>query len=88
MTSLTSDPYPKPGSNLKARLLVPFEKALKEFEELDDKTKNDKTDHIKITRLRYYESFFKRLTENGELDLGKFSSFRNGTVSQRQYQNL
>ena len=40
---ITPDPYPKPGPNLKHRLMIPFEKILKQFEELPEAIKNNHT---------------------------------------------
>ena len=39
----TPDPYPKPGPNMKQRLMIPFEKILKQFEELPETIKNNHT---------------------------------------------
>jgi len=37
------NPYPKPGPNMKQRLMIPFEKILKQFEELPETIKNNHT---------------------------------------------
>ena len=39
----TPDPYPKPGPNMKNRLMIPFERILKQFEELPEPIKNNHT---------------------------------------------
>jgi len=70
----TPDPYPKPGPNMKNRLMIPFERILKQFEELPEPIKNNHTDHIHIAKLRYYESFLKRLSDNGEQDMTDLDS--------------
>ena len=42
----TPDPYPKPGPNMKQRLMIPFEKILKQFEELPEAIKNNHTGKV------------------------------------------
>ena len=46
----TPDPYPKPGPNMKQRLMIPFEKILKQFEELPETIKNNHTGEFFVSR--------------------------------------
>ena len=59
---ITPDPYPKPGPNLKHRLMIPFEKILKQFEELPEAIKNNHTGEKLLGNLRV-ESLARKILE-------------------------